>query len=172
MGHQSHSPNLRQDCQNHNSFQRANALPQTRQYKAYRHSTSSLKDLWANYPKAPSRRPESLSPPTAPPLKKLLTKPLDPWQYKRCLWFIHGAKQLAKPDINAKIKVAKRQQKALIFLEFNRAFDTVNRQLLINKLVQRNLQPDLNRIIANLLTDTFHHHETNSDTYRTIIGVP
>jgi len=69
MGHLSHGSNLRQDCKNHNSFQRANAPPQTKQYKAYRHSTSYLKDLRTNHSEAPLRRPESLSPPTVPHLK-------------------------------------------------------------------------------------------------------
>ena len=82
------------------------------------------------------------------------------------------AKNLALKQINNKIKTKLRKKIIVAFLDLNRAFDTVNRQKLIRKLIQRNHSTTLIQTIEAMLSETMHYYEQDGRKYKTNIGVP
>jgi hypothetical protein len=74
--------------------------------------------------------------------------------------FITKAKILANHDRTQKKPLRNRQPKAIIFIDLARAFDTVIRTLLIQKLRSRNFSDSLINLIANMLSTTSHVFES------------
>ena len=57
-------------------------------------------------------------------------------------------------------------------LDLKRAFDMVDRDILIKKMIKRNLPHHLTALVAHLLSDTKHYLPNENATYNTTIGVP
>ena len=60
----------------------------------------------------------------------------------------------------------------MVFADISKAFDKVNRTMLINKLKHRGISRELINNIADLLSDTSHCLVGEDMEYRTTIGVP
>ena len=60
----------------------------------------------------------------------------------------------------------------MLFLDLKKAFDSVSRPLLINKLVNRGISAELVNAVASLLTNTGHLNIKEGKSYKTTIGVP
>jgi hypothetical protein len=86
--------------------------------------------------------------------------------------FMAKAKEQATADIRRKVKAKNRNDWLVLLLDFAKAFDTVDRQLLLWKLALKKISTPLTNAIAALLSGTQHQTSQNRIEYPTTIGVP
>jgi hypothetical protein len=87
----------------------------------------------------------------------------------------HFLLQGKKRDADARIRKVKPQFRSpyyVVFLDISKAFDQVDRPLLIKKLYDFGIAHDLIAAIQNLLENTSHFFSSQGVGYRTSIGVP
>lgn len=82
------------------------------------------------------------------------------------------AKERAFTDRQTKTPVNKRRKHYILLLDLAKAFDTIDRKLLIQKLISRGFSPYIVNLVAHMLSHTQHQFESENVKYFSNIGVP
>ena len=81
--------------------------------------------------------------------------------------FTRKAKEVALAQRRNKVRLQQRECHYLVFLDLEKAFDSVERQLLLTKLSRFNVGSDLLKAVAGALTNTSHYYPGEDRMYTT-----